>query len=61
MQEKRTLSRSIFFDLVRNPVIQQPRQISNEDVSAWESWVENMNVFRTRGNGKNDWTFGLKR
>ena len=61
MQEKRTLSRSIFFDLVRNPVIQQTRQISNEDVSAWESWVENMNVFRTRGNGKNDWTFGLKR
>src|SRR5574344_408502 len=34
MQEKRTLSRAIFFDLVRNRVIERTREISNEDVSA---------------------------
>lgn len=43
-----TLSRSDFFDLIRNPVVQNARQISNEDVDAWRAWIVNMNVYRDR-------------
>ena len=48
IREKGTLSRPDFFALVRNPVVQNVRGILADEVSDWESWTSNMNVYRDR-------------
>ena len=48
IREKGTLSRPDFFALVRNPVVQNVRGILADEVSNWESWTSNMNVYRDR-------------
>ena len=56
IHEKETLSRPDFFALVRNPVVQNVRRIHADEVSNWESWASNMNVYRDRivdDNGEN--------
>lgn len=60
IQETGSILRPAFFTLVRNGVVQATRRISNDDVSAWETWIENTNTFRIR-NGKDDWLAGLRR
>ena len=69
----RTLSRPDFFELVRNPVVQNVRGIQPDEVGAWETWLTNMRVFRDREipirlqDGEkaqlkyDDWKTGIKR
>ena len=48
IRDKGTLSRPDFFALVRNPVVQNVRGIHTDEISNWESWASNMNVYRDR-------------
>lgn len=48
IREKGTLSRPDFFALVRNPVVQNVRRIHPDEISNWESWASNMNIYRDR-------------
>ncbi|MBR6379050.1 MAG: exodeoxyribonuclease V subunit gamma [Fibrobacter sp.] len=48
IRDKGTLSRPDFFALVRNPVVQKVRGIPTDEISNWESWASNMNVYRDR-------------
>lgn len=48
IREKGTLSRPDFFALVRNPVVQNVRKILPDEISNWESWASNMNIYRDR-------------
>ena len=48
IREKGTLSRPDFFALVRNPVVQNVRKIHADEISNWESWTTNMNIYRDR-------------
>lgn len=66
--DSRSLSRVEFFELVRNTVVQNVRGIDPDEISAWESWLTDMQVFRDRnipnGDGADqykDWQTGLKR
>ena len=49
-----SITRPDFFALVRNPVVQAARNISNDDVEAWQNWVAETNTFRAR-NEHDDW------
>lgn len=60
IQEEGSIFRTAFFDLIRNPVVQQARHITDEDVIAWQGWIENTNTFRFRGN-HDDWKQVLQR
>ncbi|MBR4985081.1 MAG: exodeoxyribonuclease V subunit gamma [Proteobacteria bacterium] len=64
----RALSRLEFFELVRNPLVQNVRGLSSDEISAWEGWLTNMQVFRDRELLTNagpiqykDWQTGIKR
>jgi len=59
--EQGTITRPDFFALLRNPVVQETRRISEDDVSSWESWVEGTNVYRDRKHKKEDWLGGVRR
>ena len=59
--EQGTITRPDFFSLIRNPVVQQTRHISEDDVSKWESWIEGTNVYRDRKHKKEDWLDGVRR
>lgn len=48
IREKGALSRPDFFALVRNPVVQSVRKIHADEISNWESWASNMNIYRDR-------------
>lgn len=48
IREKGTLSRPDFFALVRNPVVQNVRKIHADEISNWEAWTTNMNIYRDR-------------
>ena len=48
IREKGTLSRPDFFALVRNPVVQSVRKINADEISNWEAWASNMNIYRDR-------------
>lgn len=68
MMNTHSLSRLEFFELVRNPLVQHVRNISPDEISLWENWLTNMQVFRDReilGNENavhyDDWKTGLKR
>lgn len=65
IREKGGLSRPDFFSLARNPVVQQVRGIRNDEVSAWETWIVEMNVYRDRVDAKNNtitaWKDAVKR
>jgi len=58
LREKKALNRPDFFSLVRNPVVQLSRGIDSAEVSSWESWITEMNIFRDRNQ---DWHRGVKR
>lgn len=60
IQQSASISRPAFFSLIRNPVVQATRHISEDDVSAWEGWIEGTNAFRIR-NGVDDWAQSLQR
>ena len=66
--DKRSLSRLEFFELIRNPVVQNVRGIDPNEISTWETWLTKMQVFRDREilDGENiqkyeDWKTGIKR
>ncbi len=59
--EQGTITRPTFFALLRNPVVQQTRHISEDDVGKWESWIEGTNVYRDREHKKEDWLGGVRR
>ena len=60
--DKGSISRPEFFSLVRNPVVQQVRGISDDDVADWENWIVEMNTYRNRKLvGKNDWLHAVNR
>lgn len=59
--EQGTITRPTFFALLRNPVVQQTRHISEDDVNNWESWIEETNVYRDREHKKEDWLGGVRR
>ena len=59
--EQGTITRPTFFALLRNPVVQQTRHITEDDVSKWESWIEGTNVYRDRERKKDDWLGGVRR
>lgn len=65
---RRSLSRLEFFELIRNPLVQNVRGISPDEIGLWENWLTDMNVFRDRDiltdDSKipyKDWKTGLKR
>ncbi len=59
--EQGTITRPTFFELLRNPVVQLTRHITDEDVSNWESWIEATNIYRDREQKKEDWMSGVRR
>ena len=60
--DKESISRPDFFNLVRNPVVQQVRGISNDDVADWENWIVETNTYRNRKSSKkNDWLHTINR
>ena len=63
VQKKQSLNRPAFFSLIRNPVVQNTRHITDDNVEAWETWVRNTSTFRTRNSNKdgNDWKKNLRR
>ena len=52
--DQKGISRPDFFALVRNPVVQAVRKITNEEVDAWQNWVSETNTFRPRDK-QDDW------
>lgn len=56
-----TINRPSFFSLVRNPVVQKTRGISDEDVESWEAWIENIHMYRDRNDKQGDWKNGIRR
>lgn len=52
--KKGYLSRADLFSLLHNHLVQNVRDISDEDVFNWSDWVSNLNVYRDR-EGKKDW------
>lgn len=59
--ESKTIGRPQFFSLMRNPVVQQTRDIQEDEVNDWETWIEETNVYRDRCSKKQDWTDGVRR
>lgn len=56
-----TINRPSFFALVRNPVVQNTRKITDDDVAAWEAWIENIHMYRDRNGKEGDWKAGVRR
>lgn len=52
--KKGYFSRSDFFSLLHNHLVQTVRGISDEEVFNWSDWVSSLNVYRDRS-GKKDW------
>ena len=64
IKKKGALSRTEFFALVRNPVVQEARGIASDDISDWEAWISGMNIYRdhtAESNAQKDWLKGVKR
>lgn len=64
IKKGKSLSRSDFFSLVRNPVVQAAQGIDPSEISDWEGWVSGMNIFRdhaAESNKKEDWRCGVRR
>ena len=60
--DKGSITRPDFFKLVRNPVIQNVRGISDNDVANWENWIVETNTYRNRKvSEKNDWLHIINR
>lgn len=58
--ENGSITRPTFFSLIRNPVVLLTRNISEDDIVAWETWIDCTNTFRTR-NGIDDWSQSVHR
>ena len=64
IRKQQSVSRTEFFDLVRNPVVQCVRGITPEIVSIWETWITEMNVYRDKPGEKisdKQWSLAVKR
>lgn len=59
--EIQTINRPAFFALMRNPVVQHTRGITDDDVEAWEAWIENIHMYRDRNDKQGDWKNGIRR
>ena len=56
-----TILRPNFFMLVKNPVVQNARGITDEDVDAWISWIDKTHAYRNRGAEKENWKDCVRR
>lgn len=64
IKKSKSLSRSDFFALVRNPVVQAAQGIDPTEISDWEGWISGMNIYRDHtasSNEKEDWLCGVRR
>lgn len=62
VKKSKSLSRTDFFELVRNPVVQEVRKIPSDEVSKWQEWVSGMNIYRSHEKNENgDWVLGVRR
>lgn len=64
IQKNGYLTRENFFTFVRNPVVQNVQGITQQDISSWETWVSDMNIYRDHrepSNQKEDWIYGVRR
>lgn len=53
--KKDALYRTDLFTLFRNPVIKKARNYSEEEISAWSTWVTNLNGFRSSEARPDEW------
>lgn len=56
--EKNYFSRTDFFTLARNSIVQACNGISDDEVWSWNNWIENLQIYRDRKNGEkeiHDW------
>ena len=64
ISQQKSLTRPLFFKLVRNPLVQAVREIKPEEISNWEGWVSDMGVYRDSDKeviNKISWAHGVKR
>ena len=64
MCKKNSLTRPDFFDFVRNPLVMAVKNISEKDISVWNSFISNMNVYRDssfENYKRTDWKDAIKR
>lgn len=54
MLKKKYLCRSDLFALLHNSLVQHVRHFSADDVRNWFSWVDEMHIYRDRGNGSDE-------
>lgn len=55
------LYRTTLFKILRNPLIKSTKGYSEEELSAWSSWVANLNAFRNSKTRENEWQDVKKR
>jgi len=55
------LSRRDVFNLIRNPVIQAGRKVSEPTTEIWARWTEELQIFRESKDSGRSWRFGLQR
>ena len=62
IRKEHSVSRSDFFDMVRNPVVQATRGITPDMVAIWDTWITDMNIYRDRPKQKFEpWQWAVKR
>lgn len=54
MLKKKYLCRSDLFALLHNSLVQRVRHFTSDDVRNWFSWVDEMHIYRDRGNGSDE-------
>jgi exodeoxyribonuclease V gamma subunit len=63
--QNKEINRPNFFDLLRNPVVQKARGITEGTLAEWEKWILGMNVFRSRESAEisnpHSWNHGIRR
>lgn len=66
MAKKREINRLLFFELLRNPVVQAGLGVDGGLLSAFETWVSQLNVYRNKDSNENtsnphSFSHGVKR
>lgn len=61
IQRNKSLTRPLFFELVRNPIVQAVRGIEPDFVASWENWIDAMHIYRDLTECPNGWMNGVRR
>ena len=63
--QSKEINRPQFFDLIRNPIVQKARGLTEAMVTPWEDWVLGMNVYRSKNDkdfeNPHSWAHGVQR